>query len=335
MKLIVIDNSHFPLSQETEEFVKQLGKKNVTIYNYRKELYKNFWYYDILKDYSKEEFISDQATHDAVYVTQSGDGLVLPYKIPYFYNIYLYTYSHVPELGYKDFQKRYSQAKGASAVFVNDKKLNRFANWMDLNSYFINKPVNTYKYKFIRNRKFITPKLHIGFIPSSRLFGESHRNKIFEDMWASAKNNWILHIPDGRDLCIPDKNVVKHKVLSDSSFDYSEIYKHSHIMINPENIYHDDLDYSHSHYNFEAMSTGCVSICPNQHGTNSDYLFNDVHYFKLDYVDSNNLLDAIRIADKRREKLDRMSKAGSQLIKKYYDVRMVVQQKIQVMKNSL
>ncbi|MDB4330505.1 hypothetical protein N9948_02170, partial [bacterium] len=261
----------------------------------------------------------------------------LTFKIPYFYNIYLNTYHSKPELNYRDFQKRYSQVKGASAVFVNDKKLNRFSNWAGLNSYFLNKPVDTLSYKFKRGRKFMTPKLNIGYIPSSKLFGETQRNKIFEDVWSSAKNNWILHTPDGNNLNISDRNVIKYKTTpkDGSSFDYSEIYKNSHVIINPESIYHDDVDYSHSEYNLEAMSTGCVSICPNEHGTNSDYSFDKVHYFKLDFIDSNTLLDTLRYVDKRREKLDRMSHSGSQLIKKYYDVRKIAQQKIQVMKNSI
>lgn len=333
MKLIILENSMPSISPETEEFVRQLGISNVTIYSYRREIYKSSFLFDYIKDYEEEEFIRVQSENDAIYITKSGDGLTGTYKIPYFYNIYSNTY--VSDLNYNKFQKIYHQIKGASGVFVNDKKINRFANWMGLNSYFVNKPLDTKKNKFIRNRKFYTPKLNIGFITSSKHFGGSERNRIVEDMWVSAKNNWILHVPDSLDLNIDSKNVVTHDVFSSDFFDYSEIYKNCHVIINPEKFTHKDIDYSYADYSFEAMSTGCVSISPNENGSNSDYYFDKVHYFKLDFVDSNTLLDTLRYVDKRREKLSRMSKMGSDFVKKYMDLIFIVQQKIQIIKNNI
>ena len=337
MRLLILDNSFFPINFETEEFIRQLGDK-VTVYSHRKDLTKNYWFDKYIKNFELQNFIEDQKNFDAVYITRSEDVSQGVYKIPYFYNIYKNTYSYNVEANYQSFQHTYSSIKGASKVFVNDRRLNKFSNWLGLDSYFINRPVNTNKFKFNRNRRFLTPKLNIGIIPSSNFLDkENPRNKIFEDIYSCMKSNWILHIPDGRDLSIGDNNVVKYKVLGKDKpeYDYSEIFLNSHVIINPEKNDYTGLDYSHEGRCFEAMATGCVSIHPNLESSCNDYMFDKVHYLKMDFIDSNTILNILRYADKRRNKIESMSYACKDLISKYYDVRKIVQQKIQIIKNSL
>lgn len=334
MKLIIIDFSDYPINFETEEFIRQLGD-SVTVYTMRKDLYKSFWYYEYLKEFSTECFVNGQASADAVYVCRSNNLEHLKFKIPYFYNIYAGTWDHFLDFNYQKFNKHFSKIKGAGAVFVNDKKINEFSHWCGLNSYFINQPVNTPKNKLIRNRKFIIPKLHIGFLPSiNRNRVKGNRNKIVEDMWASAKSNWVLHIPEGKELDISDKNVIKYKISQAGVYNPCEIYKNSHVLVNPEDLSR-TLEPTFKSFTLEAMSTGCVGIESNQHDNNTDYMFDKFHYFKLDYIDSNTLLDMLRYVDKRRSKLSNMSAGGSQLVQKYYNVGKIVQQKIQIIKNNI
>jgi hypothetical protein len=334
MKLMIVDFAHYPISFETEQFLKMTtaGHK-IIVYVADKDLYQGFWFYDLLKTYDQESFEKDQIDSDAVYASNSSYAEKVGFKIPYFYSIYANTWKN--DNNYEFFQKTYSKIKGASAVFVNDKKLNRFSNWLGLNSYFLNKPVNINRFKFIE-RKFLTPKLNIGFIPSSKIFDENNpRNKIVEDMWVSAKSNWTLHIPNNNNLDV-SKNIVKHRVVNvNSVLDYRPIYEQSHIIINPENIYSDSLDFCHEDYSFEAMSTGCISIHPNLHGNNNHVMFDKFHYFKLDFIDSNTLLEIIRYVNKRRTKLYNMSKSARDLIEKYYNVDTIVKEKIRIMEKYI
>jgi hypothetical protein len=334
MRLLILDNSPYPLNFETAEFIRQLGKDKVTVYNDREDLYKNTDYSKIIKKFNVESFIQDQSNFDAVYITNTRDTLKGVYKIPYFFNIYSHTWDTSHELEYKNFENRYSQLKGAGAVFVNDRILNKYSHWLGLNSYYLNKPINTYHYKFDKYKKFLTPKLNIGFIPAVDKY--SQRNNIFKKVVESSKSNWIFHIPDGNFLDFYHPNLIKHKInkLEGSDLDYSEIYKNSQVLFNPEDP-KTDQDFTFEEECYQAMACGVIVLKTNFHNNNSETLFDNVNFFKIEYLKLENILEDIRYLDKRREKLSKMSKMSYEYVYKYADVRKIVQNKIMVIKNSI
>jgi hypothetical protein len=334
MKLMILDNSFYPINFETEEFIKQLGKSNVVVYNEREDLYKNAWFSDNVKKFEPESFIQEQSKFDAVYITNTQDTLKGTYKIPYFFNIYAHTWNTSHESEYKVFQERYSQLKGASAVFVNDKLLNRYCHWLGLNSYFLNKPVNTHIFKFDKYKKFITPKLNIGFVPS--IENKSNRNRILKEIIDASKSNWIFHIPDGEFLDIQRENLIRHKISNSqgSSLNFSEIFKNSHVFLNPED---PRIDFQQSFEEIcnQAMACGNIVIKTNFHNNNSETFFDNVHYLKMESLDISHILENLKYANKRREKLWNMSNMANEYISKYFDVRKIVQHKLILIKNSI
>lgn len=332
MKLLILDNSSYPLNFETLEFVKQLGKNNVRVYGQREDIYKNTQYSNIIKKFNQEDFIQDQSNFDAVYITNTEDTLKGIYKIPYFFNIYSHTWDSIHELEYKNFENRYSQLKGAGAVFVNDRILNKYCHWLGLNSYYLNKPINVYHYKFDKYKKFLTPKLNIGFIPS--FYKNSQRNNIFKKIVESAKSNWIFHIPDGDFLNFDQSNIIKHKInkKEGSGLDYSEIYNNSHIFLNPEDPKNDRED-TFEEECFQAMSCGLIVLKTNFHNNNTETLFDNINFFKIESLKLENILEDIKYIDKRREKLSQISKMSFDYINKYSDVRKIVEYKISVIKD--
>jgi len=332
MKLLILDNSSYPLNFETLEFIKQLGKNNVSIYGQREDVYKNNEYSGIVRKFNQENFIQDQSKFDAVYVTNTEDTLKGIYKIPYFFNIYSHTWDLSHEQEYKNFENRYSQLKGAGAVFVNDRLLNKYAHWLGLNSYYLNKPIDTYCYKFDKYKKFLIPKLNVGFIPSPNI--NSQRNNIFKKIVESSKSNWEFHIADGSILDFDHPKVIRHKITKGSGIDYSEIYKNSHIFLNPEDP-KTDKESSFEQECYQAMSWGVIVLKTNFHNNNMETLFDNVNYFNMQSLDLENILEDLRYIDKRREKLNYMSKISSDYVYKYCDVRKIVQQKIMIIKNSI
>lgn len=332
MKLLILDNSSYPLNFETLEFIKQLGKNNVLVYSQREDLYLKSEYSGIVKKFNQENFIQDQSKFDAVYVTNTEDNLKGIYKIPYFFNIYSHTWDIHHEQEYINFENRYSQLKGAGAVFVNDRILNKYAHWLGLNSYYLNKPINTYYYKFDKNRKFITPKLNIGYIPSH--LKNSNRNVIFKKIVESSKSNWVFHVPDGNILDLDHPRVIKHKITKDSGIDYYEIYNNSHIFLNPEDP-KTDKEISFEQECCQAMSCGVIVLKTNFHNNNMETLFDSVNYFNMRSINLDSILEDLKYIDKRREKLNYMSKISSDYVFKYCDVKKIVNQKIMVIKNSI
>lgn len=328
MKLLIIDNSSENLNYETLEFMRQLGT-SCSVFSSVKESYKKEEYYSEVNLLDPISFIETQAKYDAILVIDiSKINKDINFRIPYFYNIYRNTYDIKLENDYSFFSNKYGELQGASAVFVNDSKLNKFSNWLGLNSYFINKPVDTYFYKYA-SKKFLVPKLHIGYIPSSSGV-DSYRDRIIEDVWSAAKSNWVMHTSESI-KCI--KNKINYTF--DSSFDFSQFYKNIHVLVNPEDIYHKDACKSYLDYSKEAMSQGVVSLTSNQRNINSDYLFDKVHYFRISYSKPNEVLDTLRYVDKRRSKLSRMSYLGSKYIERYYGIKNIVQNKIQIIKNNI
>lgn len=334
MKLLILDNSFYPLNFETSEFVKQLGKSNVEIHSVRDDIHRKTEYADIIKKFDQERFIQDQARFDAVYISNTEDTLIGVYKIPYFFNIYSHTWDIDHELEFRNFEKRYSQLKGAGAVFINDRILNKYAHWIGLNSYYLNKPIDTYQYTFDRYKKFLTPKLNIGFIPSHK--ENCPRNTIFKKVAELSKNNWVFHIPEGNFLDFNFKNVITHKInkKEGSGLDYSEIYKNSQIIFNPEDP-KNDLGYSFSHECFQAMACGVIALKTNFHNNNMETLFDNVNFFKINSLRIESIIEDIRYIDKRREKLSKMSRMSYDYVYKYSDVRKIVQNKIMIIKNSI
>jgi hypothetical protein len=334
MKLLILDNSYYPINFETEEFVKQLGKSNVTIFSQRSDIHKNTWFSDIIKKFDPENFIQEQSKFNAVYITNTQDNLEGIYKIPYFFNIYAHTWNTFRESEYKVFQDRYSQLKGAGAVFVNDKLQNKYCHWLGLNSYFLNKPINTYIYKFDKSKKFITPKLNIGFVPSQE--PNSERNKIFKQVLELSKSNWIFHIPDGNILEVDKANLIRHKIANNhgSESNFSEIFKHSHLFLNPEDP-RIDFQQSFEEACVQSMACGNIVVKTNFHNNNSETFFDNVHYLKMDSLDIPHIIENLKYADKRREKLWNMSRMSSEYIYKYFDVRSIVQYKLMIIKNSI
>jgi hypothetical protein len=326
MKLLILDTSQ-NINFETIEFINTLGKKNVLVHIQNKEKYLNDWFYECLEEYDDYKFVQDQIFYDAVYVTNSGK-IEFTFRIPYFYNIYANTYSSEIENNFNYFNYKYSKVKGATAVFVNDRKLNKFSNWVGLNSYFINKPIDTNKFKFTNKKKFLTPKLNIAFIPSLEISFNINRNRFIEDLLSAFKSNWILHIPQINQ--IEGKNIISYDIIDD----YQIIYDNSHLIINPEN-FQIASDISYENYCYQAMANGCIPITPNFNNIGNDYIFDKVHYFKMDFVDVNTTLNILRYADKRREKLERMSLASKDIILKYFNVKKIVQQKIQIIKSYI
>lgn len=316
MRLIIIDNSVIGATQETNEFVKQLGHNSVYVCKNLNDV--------------------NQSQYDAVFIALSGDILELPFKIPYFYNINIHSFRSKEEWSFDYFKEKYKHGSAAAAVFVNDKKLNRYCHWMGINSLFTNEGVDIKKYKYIKNRKFFTPKLNIGFIPDYEWIGDSKRNKTILDMWEASKNNWILHIPEDNSLNIDSDRVIKYDCSNGYfNFDYTPIFSNSHIIIEPFDHYKEDRYISRYKNVYEAMSTGCASIMSNQHNNSEDYMFDDIHYIKMDYTDANNLLDCLRYLDKRRDKMLRISKNSSNLIYNYFDIKKIVKQKLEVIKKHI
>ena len=261
-----------------------------------------------------DTFEEDQVKFDAVYSLSPDFILGKKLKIPYFYNVPSGLFKN--ELNFNYFSRYYSQLSGASAVFVNDKKLNKYCEWMDLNSYLVNEGVAVTKTKFSYKR-FITPKLHIGFI------GDENTYDLLKDIWPARKSNWTLHIPKKKNFSFSD--------FSDGSTvfylgdDYEkEIFENCHIVINAYRGKNNSIENFPSKNSCKAMLSGCVLVSSNLHGNNTNILFDGVHYFKLDFVDKNTLLETLRYIDKRREKLDKMAKKGYNIVKKYFNIKETV-----------
>ena len=78
------------------------------------------------------------------------------------------------------------------------------------------------------------------------------------------------------------------------------------------------------------MLLGCIPITGNMHDNEDCVMFDKYHYLKLDFIDANTILETLRYADKRREKLYRMSKEGRKLVYKYFDSKESANQKISI-----
>jgi len=301
MKLLLFNDIQF--QHEIKEFCKILGPDVFLIpFNYSKD----------------HEFISNlQKDYDVIYSHDPNNLFNLYPKIPYFYDILPHTAPN--ELMFNKFKEYYTQLQGAKAVFTGDKKLNKYAEWLDLNTYWI---TNSTIISKLLPKKFLTPDLHI-------LFNSKDKNNlsynIVKQFWKTKKSNWHLHIYG--DYLPTD--------FSDNVcfYDYpdSSLLNTCHIILDLSVFHNNTLDLFPSSFALKAMNNGCVLVSTNLHGNNTNIIFDEVHYFRLDPLFTETLSDLIRNLDKRREKLQRVSLAGYNVVKKYFNVSKIVSQKLRIL----
>lgn len=281
MELMIVDRE--PFSLETQKILEILGKDRVTVYSPT----------NILEDYQKN--------YKLLYALDPQDLIKFKVKIPYFYNVSGSYYT------YNNFSSFYSQITGASGVFVSDKKLNKFSEWLNLNTLWVNPQIDITNYRYTY-RKFLTPKLNIGFVQ------KGDTSDILKNMWYAKRSNWNLHILGN------NKDILDAEYYSNESTFYENI----HIFLEVNSI--------SSPESLKAMSMGIALIAYNKGRYFDNILFDKVHYFEIDFLDSNTILEILRYSDKRREKLERLGKSGSYLIAKYFNSSDIVKQKLSYMK---
>ena len=295
MKVMMIVDEN--ISDTSLEMIRMLGFGNAVRYTYSN------------KQFDKD-FENDQKYFDCIYCENPKILLNLKIKIPYFYDIPSGTFKD--ELNFKIFNKYYSQISGAKAVFVNDKKMSRYAHWADLNPYWVNEGILIEKDTYIP-KKFITPNLNIGYICDNE-----YNFEIIKDVISAKKSNWIFHLA-GHCNIKQDGHIKFYN--GDSNMVREHLYKNCHILLNPKLPHKNSIEPVPSRNILEAILQGCIPVLGNIHDNLDHIFFDQYHYLKLDFIDSNTTLETIRYADKRREKLDRMVKAGRELIYKYFNAK--------------
>lgn len=269
------------------------------------------------------EFDKRQSDFSGVYCPDPRELLKIKVKIPYIYDISPKTFDD--EMNYNSFIKFYSQISGPSAVFVSDKKLNKSANWWGLNSYWVNKAVDT-DISF-RSRKFLTPKLHIGYIYENKESFDVVKNIIF-----AKKSNWVFHIylPQSIDSEIKNTDTIFYS--GDIGRVKEEMLSKIHVFLNFDLLIRNTSELFPSETSAESMLAGSVLISSNSQGNNTHIIFDKFNYLKLDFVDTNTILDTLRFVDKRREKLESLAKEGSKSIRKYFDYKEIAKIKVDILK---
>jgi len=170
--MMVIGNKFTPTSLE---MVRQLGRGRIHTYIYSDGKFMNGM-----------DFDNDQKYFDCIYSPNPDILLKLKPKIPYFYDIPSGTFNQ--ELNYRVFDRHYSQLGGAKAVFVSDKKMNRYAHWAGLNPYWVDEGIDLEKDSYVL-KKFLTPKLNIGYI-----YDHEDNYQIVKDVFCARKPNWVFHL---------------------------------------------------------------------------------------------------------------------------------------------
>jgi len=295
------------------EMVRQLGIGNMHYYVYKEGKFLN-----------SVDFENDQKYFDCIYSPDPDILLKLKLKIPYFYDIPSGRFNH--ELNYRVFDKHYSQLGGAKAVFVNDKKMSRYAHWAGLNPHWVNDGIDFENFSF-SPKKFIMNKLNIGYI-----YDNEDNYKIIKDVFSAKKPNWVFHLYKAYDLK-QDGNIKFYN--GDLNMTKKVIFDNCHIMLNPSTPCNHSITPVPSKVSLEAMLSGCISVSGNMHNNMDHVIFDKFHYLKLDFIDANTIIETLRYADKRREKLDRMSKAGRDLVLKYYDAKESAKRKLNIIKSLI
>jgi len=295
------------------EMVRQLGHGNIHYYVYENGKFLN-----------GVDFDNDQKYFDCIYSPNPEILLKLKLKIPYFYDIPSGRFNQ--ELNFKVFNNHYSQLGGAKAVFVSDKKMSRYAHWEGLNTYWVNEGVDIDKFNYIP-KKFITPKFHIGYI-----YDYEENYQIIKDVFSAKKPNWVFHLYNAHDLKQDGSVKFYH---GNEDMCKKSIYENSHVILNPSTPYKNSITAVPSQVSLEAMLNGCVSVSGNIHDNADQVLLDKFHYFKLDFIDANTIIETLRYADKRREKLDRMSKSGRGLVYKYYTAKESAKVKLNIIRKLI
>lgn len=306
MKIMLISTKE--KSPTCLEMVRQLGSGNIHSY-----------------DITDDGFLdNDQKYFDCIYSPDPDLLLKMKLKIPYFYDIPSGRFKN--DLNYRVFDKHYSQLGGAKAVFVNDKKMSRYAHWAGLQTYWINEGIDFDKTNYTP-KNYLTPKLHIGYI-----FDSEDNYDIIKDVISAKKQGWVFHLYGVTDQ-VSSENIIIHEGNIDLA--KNDIYRECHILLNPALPHKNTISPMPSQVSLEAMHHGCISMCGNMHD-NADHLFFDkYHYFKLDFIDHNTMIETLRYADKRREKLSRMSIAGRDVVNKYYDSKESALSKLNIIKEFI
>lgn len=267
-----------------------------------------------------EEFSNKQEEFSGVYCPKIKELLKIKVKIPYAYDITPKT--TLDEMNYNSFAKFYSQLGGPSVVFVSDKKLNKNANWLGLNSYYILESANTNI--LFKPRKFLTPKLHIGYI-----YDNEENFPVFKNLLLAKKTNWVFHVYSPHE--IPDV----YSYSGDLTRAKEEMLSRVHVLLN-----HDTLPYNMSEsfptkLGAEAMLSGCVLVSSNSQGNNTHIFFDKFNYIKLDFVDVNSVISTLLYLDKRREKLEAIAKEGNKVVRKYLDFKEVAKLRVSILRTEL
>jgi len=320
MRLAILDNN-FPSTKdfsrffEIKEFIRVLGYKNIKIYTENINHPAVCQYKDYICDIS--EFEESQNNYDCVYSYDPRLLMERRIKIPYFYDIPSLCFDN--ELDYRTFEQIYSKLAGASAVFVYDKLLNKYAHWLGLNSYWVPRSVDTDIFKF-EKKKFMTPQLNM--LIYDNINSDPRQHDLIKTMLKSFKNPW-------------DLNLV-HYTAPVSAI--KKAFSEAHICLQLSYIHSGKLDAFPSTFLISAMASGCVGLANNDHGNNTHILFDRVHYFRIDdspeYYEytANGIIKIIKYIDQRREKLERVSEDGSKAISKYFNLN-IVNHKLSVLNN--
>ena len=321
MKLAILDNN-FPNTKdfsrffEIKEFIRVLGYKNIKIYTENTSHPAACQYKDYVCNIS--EFEESQNNFDCVYSYDPRLLMERRIKIPYFYDIPSFCFDN--ELDYRAFEQIYARLAGASAVFVYDKLLNKYAHWLDLNSYWAPKSVDTDVFQF-NKKKYAVPYLNILLYDAAN--ADPRQHELVKLMRKAFKASWDINIVHYTDSVSAIK-----KALSDA-----------HICLQLSFEYAGKLDTFPNSFLATAMSVGCVGLANNYHGNNTNIMFDKVHYFRLDDIFENiedtaeNIVQVIKYVDRRREKLERVSEDGSKAISKYFNIKSIVNLKLDVLNN--
>ena len=227
-------------------------------------------------------------------------------KIPYCYDL------NKGFSEYSSFENYYSKISGAKRVFVCDKKLNKFATWLGLDTYWQNPQVDIVKWSF-SNRKYFTPKLHIGCV-----YKDVPTFNLIKDLIVSKKSNWVFHIYLPPDLELGDSISREDVVLYHGDLEKAKLnmFKTIQVFLNLFIPKGPSLESFPIQDCLQAMSCGVPVISTNIHDNLDHLLFDKTQYFKIDFTDTNTVLDLLRAVDKRREKLERISFLGRSVVEK-------------------
>jgi len=310
MKLLIVENKTNP---EILFFKKVLGE-NCEI---------------IIKNNKENNYLEKQKNFDAIYTTNPLNLLDLKISIPYFYNIPSGLFNN--ELDFNVFHNFYSKIKGASGVFVSDKKLHKYSLWSDLNAYWIaNAGIIPYP-KIPNLKNYLSSKLKIGYIYS----GNEEDFKIIEETILMGKNNWefYVNLQSYRSNLFNNLKKYNNKIYFFSSNE--EIYDKVHILIEFYTPKNNRAIPFPTHNTLQSIGYGCVPLVSNI-SNNWDYVFFDkTHYLKLDYTDSNTIISALRYIDRRRKKIETINFLAKKQLYKYFSLDKIIEEKIEIIRQNI